>query len=139
MIIYDLVCTDGHRFEGWFSQPGDFRTQQDQGLLNCPQCGSREISKLPTASRIRTQRRQKAREEETETATVLEKLQSTIDERFEDVGDRFPEEARRIHYGETEPRDIRGTATADEARELLDEGVAVVAVPDHVSSKKKLN
>ncbi len=138
MIIYDLVCTDGHRFEGWFTQPGDFRTQQDQGLLNCPQCGSHEISKLPTASRIRTDRQKKAREDQAERATALEKLQRAIDEHFEDVGDQFPEEARRIHYGESEPRDIRGTATADEARELLEEGVDVVAVPG-VSAKKKLN
>lgn len=124
MVIYDLVCAEGHRFEGWFGQAADFGAQKADGLLSCPHCGSSEISKLPTASRIRTQRHSKPAELSAETA--LERLQRLVTEQFEDVGDRFPEEARRIHYGEAEARDIRGTATAEEARELLEEGVSVL-------------
>ena len=125
MVIYDLVCGDGHRFEGWFGQAGDFGAQQANGLLSCPHCGSSEISKLPTASRIRTERHSQP-ERPSDEAAALERLQRRVAEQFEDVGDRVPEEARRIHYGEAEDRDIRGTATAEEARELLEEGVSVL-------------
>jgi hypothetical protein len=124
MVIYDLVCADGHRFEGWFGQAADFGSQQADGLLSCPHCGSTEISKLPTASRIRTKRHSSPKESPEEAA--LAQLQRLVVEQFEDVGDRFPEEARRIHYGEAEARDIRGTATANEAQELLEEGVSVL-------------
>lgn len=125
MVIYDLVCADGHRFEGWFGRAADFGSQKADGLLSCPHCGSNEISKLPTASRIRTHRHGRPTPESS-TESALERLQRLVTEQFEDVGDRFPEEARRIHYGEAEARDIRGTATAEEARELLEEGVSVL-------------
>jgi hypothetical protein len=139
MVIYDLTCPAGHRFEGWFRQADEYQTQQQQGLLSCPQCGSDHISKLPTASRIQVGRKHAALKTLSESEeSPLEQLRRFVAERFDDVGERFPEEARRIHYGEAEARDICGTASAQEARELLDEGVSIIPLPGSVA-KKDLN
>ena len=147
MLIYDLNCEAGHHFEGWFNRPEDYAEQTSQGLLNCPVCGSTEVKKLPTASHVRSQGPEEdnndAQAEESKntqiSANTLQALHRYVDKHFDDVGNDFPDEARKIHYGEIEARNIRGVATGDEVKELRDEGVQVHSLPPKPVDKEKLN
>lgn len=139
MIIYDLRCANDHRFEGWFKTSDDFRSQKEGGLLNCPACGSSEVTKLPTASWINRHSSSKespASQSVNAEQALLEKIYDYVDNNYVDVGSEFPEQARKIHYGEVKPAPIRGTATLDEARELNEEGVDVISLPLSQSEKK---
>lgn len=142
MIIYDLCCAHEHRFEGWFKTAEDFLRQNEGGLLCCPVCGISEVAKLLTASRINrhlsSQRDSSACLANAE-QTLLTRIHDYVDTNFIDVGPEFPEQARRIHYGEVEPMAIRGVATKNEARELHDEGVDIVTLPPTPDTKEKLN
>lgn len=129
MIVYDLVCSLDHAFEGWFPDAGGFRDQQERGLLECPVCGDRSVARRPSASRIN---RGVPRPAESATVSPPERLARFVDwvaRNFEDVGDRFPEEARRIHHGDAPQRRIRGQASRQEAEALMEEGVPVMPVP----------
>ncbi|MBB4105654.1 DUF1178 family protein [Allorhizobium borbori] len=135
MIRYTLTCESGHGFEGWFSGSADFDSQMERGLVSCPVCGSKTVSKAlmaPSVSTARQKEAQQALAMETAQKEVVAKIKAVVAEikaNSEDVGERFPEEARRIHYGETETRGIIGQASPDEARELLEEGIAVAPLP----------
>jgi hypothetical protein len=147
MKVLNLRCTHDHRFEGWFGSDADYVAQGERGLLTCPMCNDTTISRLPSAPHLNVSRPQpnralqpgrpgdRAGSETVAMGTqvrmqaqwlraVREMLNST-----EDVGDRFPDEARRIHYGETPERGIRGRASREDAQALRDEGIEVVAVP----------
>lgn len=143
MVVYDLICEAGHGFEGWFDKPGDVAEQQSRGLLNCPVCGSHAVNKKPTASHVVTRSAVPSRPDdqihEQEVGQILKKLHEFVDSNFDDVGSNFAEEARKMHYGETEARDIRGTATAEEARDLKEEGIAATPLPPRPLDKSKLN
>jgi hypothetical protein len=144
MIVYDLHCDSGHHFEGWFSHADDYAEQAANGLLSCPVCSSAEICKVPTASHVRTQMAPSAKNDQPtaermpDQVQALQALRQYIGENFADVGSGFPEEARKIHYGESEPRNIRGVASHDEFKALRDEGVEVRALPP-ILDKGKLN
>jgi hypothetical protein len=139
MIVYELICADEHRFEGWFASAEAFEHQRGSGLVACPVCASPMVDKLPSA-RIR---RGGAQSEERPSAAPVPKetpvgqrstmtLASFIDhvlQNSEDVGVRFPEEARKIHYGEAPRRGIRGIASRDDAEALAEEGIPVVPLP----------
>jgi hypothetical protein len=136
MIVYDLVCVLGHRFEGWFPGAEAFASQKEKGLISCPVCGdSSNIERLPSAPHINTKTGDKASatsglpEKPLRPAEVLKATLSWILDQYENVGKRFPEEARRIHYGEAPPRNIRGTAQREEAEALAEEGIPVVQIP----------
>ena len=135
MIRYTLTCENGHGFEGWFSGSADFDSQMARGLVSCPVCGSMTVSKALMAPSVSTARHKEAQQAlaiETVQKEVVAKIKAVVAEikaNSEDVGERFPEEARRIHYGETETRGIIGQASPDEARELLEEGIAVAPLP----------
>jgi hypothetical protein len=147
MIVYDLHCGAGHEFEGWFSGTEDYAEQQAQGMLSCPVCNSADVRKLPTASHIKTQlSTSPAGDAPAETAEkrlsqlgLREKVRRYLTENFADVGTAFPEEARRIHYGEAEARNIRGTASNEEYHGLREEGVEVHRLPAALLDKEKLN
>jgi len=142
MIIYDLCCINDHQFEGWFKTPDDFHSQKEGRLLNCPVCGSSKITKLPTASRINRHSSAKnspAGQLVNAEQALLKKIHDYVDSNFVDVGSEFPEQARKIHYGEAKSAPIRGTATLDEARELNEEGVDVISLALAPISKEKLN
>ena len=136
MKVLNLRCAQDHRFEGWFSSERDFSDQSTRGLVACPICDVKTIARLPSAPRLNvsTQRGEaqplvagelaEARAQGRWLRAVREMMANT-----EDVGDRFPEEARRIHYGETAERGIRGRASADDAEALREEGIEVVSVP----------
>jgi hypothetical protein len=136
MIVYELVCAEEHRFEGWFASGEAFERQRDSGLLVCPVCASAAVEKLPSA-RIRRGTQPAPQDKppskpatEAQGGTVT--LASFIDQilrQTEDVGACFPEEARRIHYDEAPRRGIRGTASREEAEALAEEGIPVVPLP----------
>ena len=141
MIVYDLICGAGHRFEAWFASLEDFERQAGTPLLACPVCGNDDVKRLPsgihTARSGRAEPAAPAPAPASDTGPVaafpdprqvLQALRKLIDG-TENVGDRFPEEARRIHYGEVPERSIRGHASPDEAEALRDEGIEVVSLP----------
>lgn len=135
MKVLNLRCANGHGFEGWFASDDDFMDQNGRGLVECPLCNDRVVTRLPSAPRLNLSG---AREPAAAPAAeaqpadlqaawlkaVRHMLAST-----EDVGERFPDEARRIHYGETEHRAIRGQATPEQRAALHEEGIEVVAIP----------
>jgi hypothetical protein len=149
MKVFNLACDHDHRFEGWFGSSGDFDAQLGNGLLECPLCGSREVRKMPAAPRLNLsspppdagpspapapQDRPTAQEAQ----AMFVRMARHLVENTEDVGDRFAEEARRIHYRESPERSIRGIASREEARELSEEGIEVFAFPLPPMAKEPL-
>ncbi len=144
MKVLDLRCGAGHAFEGWFASEDDYGSQRERGLLDCPVCGNAEVVRLPSAPRLNLSG---ARAPEPVPAPAPEPAQVTAlaganaaAQRFvaavaellnntQDVGSRFAEEARRIHYGESEAKAIRGQTTPQEREALADEGIEVFTLP----------
>ncbi|MGJ7041668.1 hypothetical protein J2Y63_004943 [Shinella sp. BE166] len=135
MIRYELSCDNGHTFEGWFGSADDFDRQQKMALVSCPTCGSAHVAKRLMAPSVSTARKKERRQElvvqagQKEMMGKLREIVTAIRANSEDVGERFPEEARKIHYGETEQRGLIGRASAEEVRDLLEEGVEVAPLP----------
>ena len=134
MIVFELICRDRHRFEGWFASAEDFEGQKSRGLLACPVCGATKIEKLLTAKIGRTEadapvESSKQPPVPADTSRKLREMVDTILLNTEDVGKEFPAEARRIHRKEAQERAIRGVATGEETRDLIEEGIAVMPLP----------
>ncbi|MBB4571461.1 DUF1178 family protein [Rhizobium leucaenae] len=135
MIRYSLRCDSAHEFEGWFSESADFDRQVASGFLTCPVCNSGAISKLLMAPSVSTGRKKEELQTlamDTARKEALNKLKEAVDAikaNTEDVGTKFPEEARKIHYGEADARGIIGKATPDEAQALVEEGIEIAAIP----------
>jgi len=135
VIVLNLLCDHGHRFEGWFASGDAFRDQSDRHLVHCPQCQTSGVSQLPSAPHVKRGGTDVALSEKPASPAgapgivALHQALATMARQAENVGERFPEEARRIHYDEVPPRTIRGVATADETRDLLEEGILVLPVP----------
>ncbi|MBB3644989.1 hypothetical protein FHX14_001152 [Rhizobium sp. BK619] len=135
MIRYSLTCDNAHEFEGWFSESADFDRQIATGFLTCPVCHSAAVSKLLMAPSVSTARKKDERQTLAMDAMRQEALQklkeavAAVKANSEDVGTQFPEEARKIHYGEADARGIIGQATVDEAQALLEEGIEIAAIP----------
>jgi hypothetical protein len=135
MKVLNLRCGNEHGFEGWFASEEAFATQSTSGAVACPLCASTTIERLPSAPRIQASRHA-APAPDAPAQQVAMTLQSQwlravrhVMARTEDVGERFAEEARRIHYGEAEDRGIRGQASREDAEALREEGIEVVALP----------
>ncbi|MBP2443530.1 DUF1178 family protein [Rhizobium leguminosarum] len=135
MIRYSLSCDNAHEFEGWFSESADFDRQVATGFLTCPVCHSAAVSKLLMAPSVSTARKKDERQTLAMDAMRQEAMQklkeavAAVKANSEDVGTQFPEEARKIHYGEADARGIIGQATVDEAQALLEEGIEIAAIP----------
>jgi hypothetical protein len=131
MKVLNLRCASEHGFEGWFGSEDDFQSQLGRGLVECPICGDRQITRLPSAPRLNTSgaREPAAPAAQVTTQQLWMRAVQHVIENTEDVGERFPEEARRIHYGEVAQRGIRGRASSEEAQALRDEGIEVAALP----------
>ncbi|WDI30499.1 DUF1178 family protein [Hyphococcus flavus] len=132
MIKYRLVCDLDHEFEGWFRDSADFDVQSDEGLVECPACGSAEVRKAvmaPAIAKGSASRRERLAAVHQDMAKAVERARKYVEKNFDYVGDKFPEEARKIHYGETKERGIYGEASGKEVKELMDEGVKVAPVP----------
>ena len=132
MKVLNLRCAHDHRFEGWFGSDDDFESQSSRSLVNCPVCGDSDVSRLPTAPRLNVSGlRQEGVAPDPGQAVQAAWVQAVrhMMASTEDVGERFPEEARRIHYGETQARGIRGQASREDADALREEGIEVLALP----------
>jgi hypothetical protein len=134
MIRFELTCAQEHAFEGWFRDGASFEQQAAAGALECPLCGDHTVRKGVMAPAIARGRGAPTppdpRKEAMAMALVMmRQVQAHIQQSYENVGERFPEEARRIHYGEAERRDIYGQASDEEARSLRDEGIPVSRIP----------
>jgi hypothetical protein len=135
LIRYSLICDHGHAFEGWFSESADFDRQKESGFLSCPVCASVAISKTLMAPSVATARKKEEGQKlvfdqvQREAFLKLKEAVAEVKANSEDVGERFPEEARKIHYGESEARGIIGNATPDEVHALIDEGIEVAPLP----------
>ncbi|SFB23570.1 hypothetical protein SAMN03159496_02409 [Rhizobium sp. NFR07] len=136
MIKYSLCCDNAHTFEGWFSESADFDRQVASGFLTCPVCNSGSISKSLMAPSVSTARKQEAKRQmamdivRQEAMAKLREAVANIRANSEDVGEKFPEEARKIHYGEADARGIIGQASLDDVHELLDEGIDIAPLPN---------
>ncbi|MCB1424540.1 MAG: DUF1178 family protein [Zhengella sp.] len=134
MIRFSLACGQGHAFDGWFRSNEDFEQQNGRGLVSCPACGSASVSKALMAPAVSTARKREkialaVSADQKAAMTKLRELAKAAIASSEDVGERFVEEARKIHYGEVESRAIRGEAGASDIAELLEEGVPVMPIP----------
>lgn len=156
MLVVDLSCAHGHRFEGWFASSDDLSSQQDRGLLTCPVCGDGHVTRVPSASHVvvsshSTRPTAAASEAAAAPASappmasegdkapdpeVVRQLQAmwlnTVREivsNTEDVGERFPDEVRAMHHGDAPERAVRGQASPEERQALRDEGIEVIALP----------
>lgn len=164
--VFDLQCTNGHVFEGWFTSHDNYQEQRESGFLRCPVCDSAELTKKLSAPRLNlshlksdTRASRSTEQEETSAGSSsgsnnaspvaspgtadLASLQAEMLRKFkdivrnsDDVGVRFADEARRMHNGEIEERSIRGSATADEYAELADEGIAVMPIPEYLDDDR---
>lgn len=130
MIVYSLKCENSHEFEGWFGSSAAFDEQSATGKLVCPMCDTHKVEKAPMAPSVAgTKKKALAAEDAKKMRQFMTGMRKYIKENADYVGPKFPEEARKIHYGETEERHIYGEATLDEAKELIEEGVDVAALP----------
>jgi hypothetical protein len=148
MIRYALRCACGHEFESWFQSSSAYDSQRERGLVACPACDSAKVEKAVMAPRIAGKRRPKSAAapagasaaeitptqlvmspQERELVAKLKELRDHVVKNADNVGRKFPEEARKMHYGESESRAIYGEATPEEAKALVDEGVEVAPLP----------
>ncbi|MEC9066175.1 DUF1178 family protein [Altererythrobacter marinus] len=153
MIVFDLSCIEGHRFEGWFGSSDDFADQQARGLVACPQCGSDKVAKAPMAPAVPAKGNQREERpaprrqvtngeippEVRKAMKALARAQAKALENSKWVGDSFAEQSRAMHYGEKDLEAIHGKATLKEAQELLDEGISVAPLPFPVAEPDELN
>lgn len=139
MILYRLICAEGHEFETWFKDSVAYDKQSAQGAVTCPFCQSAKVSKAVMAPNVmradRTSHGSRKSgvalldEQHAALRTMIRELREKIVASTEDVGDKFPDEARRIQDGEAEARAIRGRASFEEAKALLDEGIEILPIP----------
>ena len=135
MKVLDLQCAQQHTFEGWFGSEAEFQDQLGRGLVECPLCGDPAVTKMLSAPRLNhgagrePQRQDLVAAPEATLQAAWMKMVRHVMANTEDVGARFPEEARRMHYGETGERGIRGQASPDETSALLEEGIGVLPLP----------
>ena len=159
MIVYDLSCDSGHRFEGWFGSSEDYAEQRDDGLVTCPQCGSPHVSKAPMAPAVGKKGNQRSQpvsaapaaeerqqlatgEMPAEVAQALKKLaeaQAKALKHSKWVGSKFAEQTRAMHYGERDHEAIHGEASIEEAEELFDEGLAIAPIVVPIAPPDEIN
>ena len=153
MKVLNLQCSHGHAFEGWFASHEDYESQRGRGLVTCPVCHDAEVTKLPSAPRLNLGHDAPSPDPlSTETSAVQDvaqmapqhlqaawmKMVRHVMANTEDVGTKFADEARKIRYGETENRNIRGQASREETEALLDEGIDVLPLPVPAGLKEPL-
>jgi len=141
MVIYNLLCKKKHSFEGWFPSFEDYQKQAEKKLISCPTCGSTKVEKIPHACAVHVKKEQPALPAKkpdpappaapspAEFKEMLIRVHHYVKQHFEDVGTRFAEEAKQIHKGIAAERPIHGTATVQETKDLVEEGVPFVALP----------
>ncbi|MHA6333497.1 DUF1178 family protein [Qipengyuania sp. CAU 1752] len=160
MIVFDLSCSNSHRFEGWFGSSAEYESQRERGLLSCPQCGCEQVTKAPMAPAVPSKsngREVMATQEKTalpvsggaggqslppklvEAMKALARVQAETIKQSTWVGEKFAEQSRAMHYGEADEKLIHGEATLEEAQVLVDEGIAVAPLLIPVPPPDELN
>jgi hypothetical protein len=134
VIRFSLACERAHTFEAWFRNSEDYDSQRDRELVECPHCGSKRVEKALMAPAVSTSRRKEKvalamNQAQKQAMRQLKELSEKMRENADYVGDKFAEEARKIHFGEAEQRGIYGEATRDEVRALADDGVDFLPIP----------
>jgi len=133
LIIFDLRCAGDHRFEAWFKDAAAFEEQRKERLITCPVCGRSDIERIPSSVSVISRSRPSPEKVETpreaDPRVALKMLHDFLDRHFDDVGDRFAQVAMKIHKGEEEKRNIRGTTSKEEEKTLTEEGVQFIKVP----------
>ena len=134
MIVYDLTCCNGHTFEGWFKDGKEFKKQQRTGLIACPVCENTKIVRIPSTFAIKGASGSqpslpKHDKVELDPGITLRTMRRFLEKHFDDVGTDFAKEALKIHYGVSEPRNIRGVSTTSEEETLRQEGIDFVKIP----------
>jgi hypothetical protein len=132
MIRYALICEQGHDFEAWFASGAAYDEQERTRALSCPCCGNPDVKKAPMAPAVPRTRQEPAvtrQVSERRTYAFLKGLRAHLEANAENVGPAFPEEARKMHYGESKERSIFGEATLEEAKALKDEGIPAIPLP----------
>lgn len=130
MIVYSLFCENGHGFEGWFASSGAYDEQAAGGKLCCPVCETRKVGKAMMAPAVSgTKRTMLKTDDIKKMRQFMAGMRKYVKDNAEYVGKEFPDEARKIHYGEAEHREIYGEASLDEAAELVEEGIDIAALP----------
>lgn len=145
MKVFNLACEHDHQFEGWFASAEDYDSQLARGLMECPMCGNKAVRKLLSAPRLNLTAAPVAVEKTAVSLPDAAQLQAMwvkmaqhIVQSTEDVGERFAEEARKIHYREAPSRGIRGVTTTEQASALEDEGIEVFSFPMPKALKEPL-
>lgn len=158
MIVFDLSCSNSHRFEGWFKSSGDFESQRERGLLTCPECGCAEVGKAPMAPAVPAKSNARAdtspAQSEQEIVSggesaippkvmaamqALAKAQAEAIKDSKWVGKDFAKQVRDMHYGEKDEELVHGKATPEEAQDLVDEGIAVAPLLVPIADPDELN
>ena len=143
MIVFDLECSQGHRFEGWFDSGEAFEEQCGEGLVSCPMCGDTDVRRILSPVAVKKGGRQEDQSERHSDGIDYKRLAQEVvqyvQENFEDVGPKFATEALKMHYGVTEPRNIRGSATEEEEKILKEEGIGFFKIPLPKKNDKKAN
>ena len=132
MIAYDLQCTQGHAFEGWFEDRKAYLDQKKKGLITCPICNVTSVDIVPSTFAIKSGAPSISKELAAENASLEKTEQEAIEfvkKNFDDVGADFAKEALKIHYGAVEPRNIRGVSTKEEEKTLENEGIQFIKIP----------
>ena len=143
MIKFDLVCENGHIFEASFDDSASFEKQRKKNQIECPFCNSSKISKSVMAPNVANKSTSSSKINRKQNKLFsnynkqLNKIKSEIEKNFTYVGKKFPEEARKIHYGETKDKPIYGEATDKESQELVEEGIQLIKLPFNQKEKKK--
>ena len=129
MIAYDLQCANGHRFEGWFEDSKAYKDQKKRNLIACPVCNDTAVSKIPSTFAIKSSQPNKAPVPMAQLEQINKEVVEFVEKNFDNVGCDFAKEALKIHYGASEPRNIRGVSTEEEEKVLKEEGVDFIKLP----------
>jgi hypothetical protein len=130
MIVYDLQCTNGHTFEGWFGDRKAYEDQSREKLIVCPVCSETSVVAVPSRFSIKASPTSSERgDQKSEDRAAVEKTLEFLEDHFEDVGANFAPEALKMHYDVTEKRNIRGTSTEAEEKMLKEEGIKFLKLP----------
>ena len=141
MIAFDLECSEGHQFEGWFENHDSYVDQKKKKMISCPYCNNTKVKKIlsPIKMKISSESRSKSIEEKIDYSKLAKEVVEYIQTNFEDLGSDFTKEALKIHYGVSEKRNIRGTASEEEEKVLKDEGIQFIKLPIPIDDKDKKN
>ncbi len=136
MIAFDLKCANGHKFEGWFEDSKAFDRQNREGMISCPVCNDTSISKLLSTFAIKGNNAPGELAGKADLEKISKKITAYVEKNFDNVGPDFAKEALKMHYGVSEPKNIRGVSTRQEEKTMQEEGTKFFKLPLPLSSDK---